>query len=173
MIHVLSGIKAGRAGGRNGARGGRGVPAIDLKAQEEGMSTKDGGDCTDSLTGVWSGLYSYPALLAPVSFVATLIESGAALTGATHETCETAPGEMRTLFATLDGARAGQAVTFTKEYDGSGGWRHAVYYEGKLSADGCEIEGRWSVPRAMTGKFLMIRNGAKARALTHEVFEKV
>ncbi len=84
------------------------------------------GDLAKSLTGVWNGLYSYPALFEPVSFVATLIDAGASLSGTTHESCEVAPGDTQTLYAMLSGARAGQNVTFTKEYDGSGGWKHAV-----------------------------------------------
>lgn len=137
------------------------------------MSGEKTGDLAKSLTGVWNGMYSYPALFEPVSYVATLIDGGAFLSGTTHEACEVAPGDHQTLHAMISGARAGQTVTFTKEYDGSGGWKHAVFYEGSLSADGTEIEGRWHVPGAMTGKFLMIRNVAKARALTREVFEKV
>jgi hypothetical protein len=132
-----------------------------------------GNDLTKSLTGVWNGLYSYPALLAPVPFVATLIDAGASLSGTTHETCEVDPGDIRTLYAMLSGSRAGQSVIFSKEYDGGGGWQHTVFYDGALSSDGTEIEGRWHVPGAMAGKFLMIRNVAKARALTREVFEKI
>ena len=130
-------------------------------------------DLSKSLTGVWNGLYSYPALMEPVSFVATLIDAGASLSGTTHESCEVRPGVTDALFAAIDGARSGFSVDFTKHYDGSGGWDHVVFYDGTLSADGTEIEGRWQVPGAMTGKFLMIRNVAKARALTREVFEKV
>ncbi len=137
------------------------------------MSQSGNADLTKSLTGVWNGLYSYPALMAPVSFVATLIDAGTSLSGTTHETCEVTPGESAALFAMISGARSGSAVNFAKDYDGSGGWNHSVFYEGNLSADGTEIEGRWRVPGAMTGKFLMIRNVAKARALTREVFEKV
>lgn len=131
------------------------------------------GDLTKSLTGVWNGLYSYPALLEPVGFMATLIDAGASLSGTTHETCEVSPGRTAALFAMISGSRNGFSVAFTKAYDGSGGWNHVVHYDGVLNGDGTEIEGRWTVPGAMTGKFLMIRNVAKARALTREVFEKV
>ena len=39
-----------------------------------------------NLTGVWQGLYTYPNSES-VSFVATLIDSGGALSGSTHEPC--------------------------------------------------------------------------------------
>lgn len=126
-----------------------------------------------SLTGVWSGLYSYPALLEPVSFMATLIDGGMTISGTTLETCEVAPGVTSELFALLSGSRAGQSVVFSKTYDGAAGWGHTVFYDGALSADGTEVEGQWRVPGAMTGKFLMIRSSAKARTLTREALEKV
>ena len=105
--------------------------------------------------------------------MAALIDAGITLSGTTHETCEIEAGQSATLLAMIAGARNGASVNFTKAYDGSGGWAHTVFYEGALSGDGTEIEGRWHVPGAMTGKFLMIRNTSKARALTREVFEKV
>jgi hypothetical protein len=42
---------------------------------------------TQSLTGIWHGIYSYPIARAPVSFVATLIETASAVSGTTHELC--------------------------------------------------------------------------------------
>ena len=47
------------------------------------MAERGQADAQD-LTGVWNGLYSYPDGLS-VTFVATLIESGGALSGSTHE----------------------------------------------------------------------------------------
>jgi hypothetical protein len=59
--------------------------------------------------------------------------------------------------STLQGKRAGQAVCFTKSYQGTsfGGYQvgdhfvgvrkasHQVHYEGQLSQDGSVLEGRW------------------------------
>ncbi len=42
-------------------------------------------DTSQNLTGVWNGRYVYPREMAPVSFVATLLETASRLTGATHE----------------------------------------------------------------------------------------
>jgi hypothetical protein len=124
-----------------------------------------------NLTGVWHGLYSYPYGRPPVSFMATLIESGSTVSGTTHEPCdrEDSPGE--TLFATLLGRRQGGAVAFLKTYDGSHPNYSRVVYEGTLSADGTEIEGRWMLPGS-SGKFLMIRSAGKEEAVTRKAFER-
>jgi hypothetical protein len=125
-----------------------------------------------SLTGVWHGLYSYPSGRAPVSFVATLIEAGSTVTGATHEPCGMGGPPSETLYATLLGRRHDSAVTFEKTYDGANPHYGRVAYEGTLSADGTEIEGRWIVRGSWSGKFLMIRDAGKEEAATRKVFER-
>ena len=49
--------------------------------------TEHAGAGAQNLTGVWDGIYSYPIARAPVSFVATLIETASAVSGTTHELC--------------------------------------------------------------------------------------
>jgi hypothetical protein len=127
----------------------------------------------DNLTGVWHGLYTYPVARARVLFGATLIESGAWLTGATHEVATSGPAAGQTLIATLEGRHAGQSVTFTKTYDGNVPGYGVVAYEGTLSADASEIEGRWSIRNAWSGKFLMIRSTGKTQAVEQEAFERI
>ncbi len=124
-----------------------------------------------NLTGIWHGLYSYPYGRPPVSFVATLIEAGRTVSGTTHEPCdrEDSPGEM--LFATLLGRRRGSMVAFLKTYDSANPNYSRVIYEGTLSADGTEIEGRWILPGS-SGKFLMIRSAGKEEAVEREAFER-
>lgn len=124
-----------------------------------------------NLTGIWHGLYSYPGGRPPVSFVATLIEAGSTVSGTTHEPCDTggSPGDV--LFATLLGRRQGSTVAFLKTYDGSNPYYSRVTYEGTLSADGTEIEGRWIVP-GNAGKFLMVRSAGKQEAVTRKAFER-
>ena len=124
-----------------------------------------------NLTGIWHGLYSYPHGRAPVSFVATLIEAGSTVSGTTHEPCDTGGRPNETLYATLLGRRQDSAVIFMKTYDGSNPNYGRVAYEGTLSADGTEIEGRWTVP-GNAGKFLMIRSAGKAEAVTRKAFER-
>ena len=116
-----------------------------------------------NLTGVWHGLYTYPNVRS-VSFVATLIESGSALTGSTHEPCD---GPAGTLYATLTGSRHGSAVAFRKTYEGAGPGYGTVDYAGTLSTGATEIEGRWSIPGVWSGKFLMIRPARDAADVEH------
>jgi hypothetical protein len=72
----------------------------------------------NDLTGVWNGLYSYSDGRS-VAFVATLIEHGRALSGATYEPCDNGRAPGGTLHATLAGSRVGAAVAFRKTYDGT------------------------------------------------------
>ena len=130
-------------------------------------------DTHETLTGVWNGRYDYPFALEPVSFMATLIEAGATFSGGVSETSLDRMGAPVELFAVIQGSKAGSSVTFTKTYDGSGGWDHTVEYDGNLSADGNEIEGEWKVPGAMSGRFLMIRPERKAVETDQRVAEKV
>jgi hypothetical protein len=125
-----------------------------------------------NLTGVWHGLYSYPVGRAPVSFVATLIEAGSTVSGTTHEPCDVGGRPNETLYATLLGRRQDSAVVFVKTYDGGNPHYGRVAYEGTLSADGTEIEGRWIVPGSWSGKFLMIRSPGKEESVSRRVFER-
>jgi hypothetical protein len=126
-----------------------------------------------NLTGIWHGLYSYPSYLEPVYFVATLISFGTNVSGTTHEATEGRTGAPLQLFAFVEGSIADFAVAFQKRYDGSGGWKHVVGYDGTLSADGTEIEGQWSIPGNWSGPFLMIRGRAVTEKTIRKEFEKV
>ena len=126
-----------------------------------------------SLTGVWQGLYSYPGQGEPVSFVATLIEAGSFVSGATHETCAIETGGASTLYAMLSGVRRDGSLTFTKSYDGSSGWKHKVEYDGRLNGDATEVEGRWHIGGALAGRFMMIRSPGQEAVAKKEVLEKV
>lgn len=127
----------------------------------------------DNLTGIWRGLYTYPVARARVLFDATLIESGSWLSGSTHEISGSGPTKGHVIYATILGERAGSRVTFTKTYDGTAPGYTVVEYEGALSEDCSEIEGRWSIRNSWSGKFLMIRSTGKEQAVEHEVFERI
>jgi hypothetical protein len=116
---------------------------------------------------VWSGHYSYPLGLRPsVSFVATLIDSGGAISGAVHE--QWSPnGPM--LFASAQGSRSGAAVQFVKSYDGGKPHGRPIFYEGRVNGEATEIVGRWKISGAWSGKFLMRRSRAPAEAVEREV----
>jgi hypothetical protein len=126
-----------------------------------------------SLTGVWHGLYSYPAALGPVHFVATLIAVGSMVSGTTHEAAEGWHGAPLKLFADLNGTVAGSSVRLHKQYRAGGAWQHGVDYVGTLSADGTEIEGTWLIPGSWSGRFLMIRGQGASEAVVREAFEPV
>lgn len=123
---------------------------------------------SQSLTGIWHGLYSYMAYKEPVYFVATLIDAGSFVSGTTHESEIGETGAPLTLFASVEGSKAGTQVSFTKTYDGSAGWDHAVAYDGILNGDATEIEGSWRINAEAFGRFLMIRS----RGVTEQVARK-
>ena len=124
-----------------------------------------------SLTGLWNGLFSYPQLFEPTSFVAILIEQGARFSGTTREPCIRGPALGGLLYAAIEGHREGAGVSFIKTYDGTGGWTHSVTYEGLLNGDATEIEGRWKTS-GWSGKFLMLRSGAKDASAQQEGTEQ-
>jgi hypothetical protein len=125
----------------------------------------------NDLTGVWQGLYSY-AGGESVAFVATIIDSASSISGGTHESAVSHSGARATLFATLSGARRGSSVSFLKTYDGTGGWSHAVRYDGALSGDATEIEGRWRIGW-LSGRFTMTRPRRAARRIARKIEERV
>jgi hypothetical protein len=133
--------------------------------------TEPGGARERNLTGVWNGLFTYRDGRS-TSFVATLIESGGSLSGTTHEPSATgAPGAM--LFATLVGARSDAAVTFTKTYDKPDLFhRSAIRYEGALNGENTEIEGRWTIMRFWSGKFLMVRSPGQQMKAERKAYER-
>ena len=119
-----------------------------------------------SLTGVWQGTYYYPFGLGEVSFAATLIKSGTSLTGTTHEVEPWIPG---TLCASISGIRLGRAVEFVKTYDAR--YSEPIAYEGILSYDLTEIEGRWVIAKKLSGTFRMIRPASKVGSVSRKEFE--
>ena len=127
----------------------------------------------ENLTGIWHGLYSYPYNGMSVSFVATLIEAGASLSGTIHEPCILGDSPNKTLYATLDGTHRGKAVSFLKTYQDAGPNYGSVQYDGTLNGDGTEIEGRWTIRNVWSGKFLMIRSAGKAAEVERKVSERV
>jgi hypothetical protein len=130
------------------------------------------GVSSQNLTGIWHGIYSYPIARAPVSFVATLIEIAGAVSGTTHEPCDIGGRPNEILYATLLGSRQDRAVAFVKTYDGTNPFYRTVTYEGTLSRDGTEIEGRWIISTIWSGKFLMIRPDGRAESVSRKVFER-
>ena len=123
---------------------------------------------TDSLTGVWDGTF-LQRHIGMVTFLATLIESGGALTGNVTEPC-TSPGcPLATHNASIAGHRSGSAVSFIKRYEPPGNGYETVSYEGTVNADATEIDGRWKLPgTSASGTFLMVRSGKPAEVVAAE-----
>jgi hypothetical protein len=130
--------------------------------------TEAGGGEKD-LTGIWNGLYTYPDGRS-VAFVATLIESGSSLSGTTHER-----GLLgNAAYATVAGSRQASAVSFIKKYAKHRFlYANPVVYEGSLNSDGTEIEGRWTIRKILSGKFLMIRSLSQTAKAENKLFEPV
>lgn len=135
--------------------------------------TEHTGSNAQSITGIWQGSYCYPFGLGPVFFMATLIEAGSSLTGTTHEAGRWTVGSSAdvTLCASLSGSRHSGTVAFVKTYNGGNPRYRPIDYEGILSGDGTEIEGRWSISRTFSGKFRMIRPARKAELVSSKAFE--
>jgi hypothetical protein len=131
------------------------------------MTEGQGGE--KNLTGIWNGLYSYQDGRS-TTFVATLIESGGSLSGTTHE-----PGVLgTTAYATLAGSRQESTVSFVKKYDKYRlFYANSVVYEGTLNSDATEIEGRWTIRKILSGKFLMIRSPSQTAKAESKLSEPV
>jgi hypothetical protein len=127
-----------------------------------------------SITGVWDGLYSYPRVRGPVPFLAVILDLSGALSGTTQETPNEGRSAGHMINAEIAGAHRSGAVSFRKTYvDAPAGYNRPVDYDGALSADGTEIEGRWTIAGLLSGKFLMIRSGAMAIEQAEEKFERI
>ncbi|MGT2514604.1 hypothetical protein ACVOMT_10520 [Sphingomonas panni] len=115
------------------------------------------------LSGKWSGIFNYPHTNPPTAFEADIADLGGSIVGTIHEPdlYSVPPGAL--IAAAIDGHRDGAKVRFSKFYDDSGtdGYGDMVVYAGVLSDDGCEISGRWDIPGAWSGSFLMIRPSAE------------
>jgi hypothetical protein len=125
-----------------------------------------------NLGGAWNGLYFYPFVPEPVTFVALLIDVGSSFSGSIHEYEGIISDQRILLYATVEGQREGTHVSFLKTYDGTGGWKHSVVYDGTLNGDATEIAGRWVIGVA-SGRFVMTRAGAVEEAELRKALEPV
>jgi hypothetical protein len=126
----------------------------------------------NNLGGAWNGLYFYGWIPEPVSFVALLIDLGTSFSGSIHEYEGLISEQRILLYASVDGLREGALISFLKTYDGTGGWKHTVRYEGVLNGDATEIAGQWYVD-GETGRFIMARAGAVEEAEIRKAVEPV
>lgn len=116
------------------------------------------------VTGVWYGRYAADLDYEDNGFIALLEEVYGAVTGTISEPDGDSGGIRR---AIVRGQRDGASLTFTKHYDGSGGWTHTVDYAGNVDAEGTLVMGGWVV-EGLTGAFDMTREKFDAEALEEE-----
>ena len=127
------------------------------------------------LSGRWHGIYNYPegsGVASAIAFTADLIDSTGRFSGTITEDDIFSDG--RTLVAGIDGQRGDASVEFTKFYeDADPEGYDAVAYRGTISPDGNEISGRWDIPGAWSGTFIMTRPAADMVEAAAEVGEEV
>lgn len=126
-----------------------------------------------NLSGRWSGFYNMPDGGPPTPFEAELVDTGGLLSGETSEEGDTIDCLGETLHAVLDGRRDGGQVTFTKRYDYLPRAHYAIAYAGVLASHGDEIEGRWTIPGAWSGSFLMVRHSGAKEAVEEKIGEEI
>jgi hypothetical protein len=121
------------------------------------------------LSGRWTGIFNYPVALPPNGFQAVLRDSGGSISGTIAEPDGDPRGSGATLRSIVEGRRQGSAVTFTKMYEDVERMPDAVFYNGTIQPDGNEISGRWEIPGAWGGTFLMIRESGVAEGAEEQV----
>jgi len=127
-----------------------------------------------SLSGAWSGVYSFPGdAQRPVAFSADLKQAGAWIVGTTAEVAERGDARGATISATLQGRRDGRRVTWLKLYDRLPQFYNEVAYVGQINEDATEISGQWSIPGNWSGAFLMIRTSTLTLARRRVTVERL
>lgn len=114
------------------------------------------------VTGVWYGRYEAELWDDENGFIAVLEEMAGAVSGVVTERDNRGKVDVRR--ALVAGTRNGDAVRFVKQYDGTGGYVHAVNYSGRINGEGTEIGGAWTL-RSGWGRFVMEREKFDAAAL--------
>jgi hypothetical protein len=123
------------------------------------------------LTGEWSGIYNYPAMLPPNTFEASIRDSGGIITGVIRQPGEIIEPPGIHQHSVIEGSREGSLVRWVKIYDDLR--RATPHYLGRIQAGGDEIEGEWHIPGDWSGPFLMVRGGKAKAEEVRKVDEKI
>jgi hypothetical protein len=105
----------------------------------------------------WKGRYYYRTKQS-VAFRAAFKETGEQFTGEIFEMTRARPQDIQDteLHSTVTGTIRNGSMTFTKKYDGTGGWSHSVQYSGDFTSEGglASVKGNWALS-GETGQFDM------------------
>ncbi|MGZ3651438.1 MAG: hypothetical protein ACXVB9_02360 [Bdellovibrionota bacterium] len=112
----------------------------------------------DSLEGIWTGSYSYGEGKNVEFTLHVCRDSGGALRGSISEPNTFGDKGVDELRAVVTGAESGGHLSFLKTYDGTGGAKHSVNYEGELA--GAHVSGKWNIPPNASGAFEMTKKEA-------------
>lgn len=99
------------------------------------------------LNGIWTGSFGYPVpWKESVSFTAWIDDQAGSLSGTILEPNTFADTAAEELSATVNGARTGIDISFTKVYEpGQGAHAHEIEYSGKANSDLTWITGQWRI----------------------------
>lgn len=113
------------------------------------------GKARRDLSGLWMGSFAYPGGAGPTTpFLARIEDRDGRFSGTTIEPDNVTGG--KELEADLVGNRQGDAIDFTKIYRGAPVDLEPIDYVGRMSADGNQVTGVWSL-QLMNGTFEMYR----------------
>lgn len=129
------------------------------------------GESEYDLTGEWSGIYSYPALLPPNTFEASIRDAGGIITGLIHQPGEIIEPPGIHQHAVIEGTRDGSVVWWVKMYDDL--TRATPHYQGTVQPGGDEIHGTWRIPGDWSGTFMMVRARKAKAEETRRVEEEI
>lgn len=122
-----------------------------LLATSPGATSPLLGNDAPDLTGVWKGVFHYPARAArrPVQFTAVLVDEAEEIRGLIVESNTFGRSGEPWLHAWVSQGRydrRSQQVKFTKRYVGTAQVDHGVLYQGDLSEDATRLSGTWRIP---------------------------
>lgn len=108
------------------------------------------------LGGVWQGFY-WGGGNTQTSFQVTLRDDpGPGVSGTILETNSFGDKTSAFLLSSFQGEVSGEAVTWVKTYDGTGGQAHSVIYSGRLASPR-RIVGTWTLDSGVGGEFEIVR----------------
>ena len=96
--------------------------------------------------GLWEGRYAYSDGRAPVPFLLSLrLDGDRSVKGRVYEPNTFGDAQAAFLYAHVSGEFDGRVLRFRKTYDGTGGQRHSVQYQGRVDPQTRRINGEWDI----------------------------